>query len=79
MQVSIGETDDKTAANLARTDFIDDSYHNSIKQAGQELVDLGLSHYLYQTQWSSGRTIWKGSEDEPIATVSSRGQVSLAE
>jgi hypothetical protein len=73
----ISKVQDKSAGNLCsvQTELKDDYYHNNIFDAALALccykADIGgsLSHLIYQTQWSSGMTLWTESNGEGTATV----------
>lgn len=59
--MQISEFIDKTASNLAIAPLDDDSYHVVIKNAAIRLQASGKGHLRYQTQYSSGTTLWKGA------------------
>lgn len=79
----IGSIQDKSASNLCsvQTKLKDDYYHNNIVDAALTLCcyksDIGgsLGHLIYQTQWSSGMTLWKEPDGEGTATVDNEGVV----
>ena len=35
------------------------AYQENIRNAARTLVDRGDGAYIYQTQWSSGTTLWR--------------------
>jgi hypothetical protein len=60
--IDINEAPNKTATSLER--FLEncggeDSYIQNIWMAARHLVTVGLGHFEYQTQYSSGTTLWK--------------------
>lgn len=67
----------KNATSLAKANFPkDDPYYTHIQQAAKALVDAGMGHFIYATQWSKGTTVWRqpGSQ-EPGITVSPEGRI----
>ena len=60
--LDINEAPNKTATALER--FLEncgneDPYIQNIWMAARHLVTVGLGHFEYQTQYSSGTTLWK--------------------
>jgi hypothetical protein len=60
--IDINEAPNKTATALER--FLEscgneDPYIQNIWMAARHLVTVGLGHFEYQTQYSSGTTLWK--------------------
>ncbi len=71
--IDIKEAPNKTATALER--FLEncgaeDSYVQNIWMAARHLVTVGLGHYEYETQYSSGTTLWKPQDGyHPIARI----------
>ena len=60
--IDINEAPNKTATALER--FLEncgneDPYIQNIWMAARHLVTVGLGHFEYETQYSSGTTLWK--------------------
>jgi hypothetical protein len=60
--IDINDASDKTAATLEK--FLEnceheDPYIQNIYMAARYLIKVGLGHCEYQTQYASGRTIWR--------------------
>jgi len=60
-KIRINQVEHKTAQVLAHCDFVEEWYHDNIKQAAQVILDhpmLGNS-WTYVTQYSSGNSVWR--------------------
>lgn len=66
--VSINDTD-KIASTIAGTYFHDNDYHDCIKKTARILVDAGLGHYRYHTQFGSGCCVYRSPDDSEAVTV----------
>lgn len=75
--IDINDAPDKKAITLALLldEPQDDEYLANIRLAAKRLVNAGLGEMIYQTQYSSGSTIWKMRPDVSGITVYTDGRV----
>jgi hypothetical protein len=66
----------KSAEMIACNMLPSDPYHKAISKASRVMVDTGRGAWIYQTQWSSGKTVWRNPHVDETCTVSWEGEVS---
>lgn len=55
----ISQLIDKSANTLANVGLIQDAYHQAIQESARRLVNDGLGHMTYVTQYVSYTTVWR--------------------